>query len=316
MSNSSDVAGGTPEVSIGLPVYNGERFLGEAIDSLLQQTFPHFELVISDNASTDGTEAICREYAKRDARVRYIRQPRNRGAIWNWNFVVRAARGRFFKWASANDRCAPVMLEQCVDVLRRHENVVLCYGRTWFIDDDGSSLGEYTTDPEILEERPSRRLIRLRNELFMNNAQSGLIRLDRLLQTRLDRPYPAGDMVLMSELVLRGGYRLLPEILFYRRVGKESASRFLSKDALAQFLDPSSRGYGMASWRRHGDYVWSVLRAPVAWREKLISLRHTIRCAIWDRDALWRELRDTVLPARRSRPGTKQGASRATSLTL
>src|SRR5688572_28337892 len=94
-----------PLVSIGLPVYNGERFLSEALDSLLGQTLADFELIVSDNASTDRTAEICLAYAARDARVRYVRQQTNIGAIRNWNFVARQARGQYFKWASANDFC-------------------------------------------------------------------------------------------------------------------------------------------------------------------------------------------------------------------
>lgn len=288
-----------PEVSIGMPVFNGERFLAEAIDSLLQQTFSDFELIISDNASTDRTREICGEYAQRDGRVRYVRQPKNLGATRNWNYVARAARGRFFKWASANDLCERHMLARCVDELRRNPGVVLCYGLTSFIDDDGSPLGEYGHDPEILDESPIRRLIRLRNEMCMNNAQSGLIRRDVLMQTQLDRLYRDGDMVLMAELALRGGYRLVPDVLLYRRMGKESATRFLSEQERALFLDPDRRSCSLDSWRRHADYFTSVLRAPLSFKEKLAAIDFTLRCAFWDRGKLWRELRDVLPQVRR-----------------
>jgi glycosyltransferase involved in cell wall biosynthesis len=95
-----------PLVSVGLPVYNGERYLSRALDSILEQSLSDFELIISDNASSDTTEAICRDYARRDPRIRYVRQRENLGAPRNWNFVVHEARGRYFKWASASDYCA------------------------------------------------------------------------------------------------------------------------------------------------------------------------------------------------------------------
>jgi glycosyltransferase involved in cell wall biosynthesis len=299
MKPASDGAPSAPEVSIGMPVFNGERFLREALDSLLSQTFADFELIISDNASTDASEQICREYVRSDPRVRYIRQPRNMGAMYNWNFVVGEARGRFFKWASCNDRCEPTMLEKCVEVLRQDQNVVLCYGRTWFVDDDGSSLGACDSDPEILDPRPSQRLERLRDELHFNNAMCGLIRLDRLKETRLNPPYAAGDMVLMTELALRGGYRLLPDVLFFRRRGKKSASNMLSKQELAAFLNPVGNPLLMGSWRRHKDYLSSVLHAPIGFREKAIAFAYTLRRVYWHRGDLWRDLRSLVHRGRR-----------------
>ena len=92
-----------PSLSIGLPVYNGERFLAKAIASLLIQEFEDFELIISDNGSNDKTEAICRDAAARDSRVRYLRSNENRGATWNFRRVLEAASGEFFKYAAYDD---------------------------------------------------------------------------------------------------------------------------------------------------------------------------------------------------------------------
>lgn len=107
-----------PQVSIGMPVYNGEPFIREALDSLLAQTFTDFELIISDNASTDGTEAICREYAAKDARIRYVRQVENRGAMPNFQFVLDEALGEYFMWAAADDVWLPKFIETCVKLLK------------------------------------------------------------------------------------------------------------------------------------------------------------------------------------------------------
>src|SRR5579871_3942080 len=112
-------------VSIGLPVHNGERYLREAIDSLLAQTYRDFELIISDNGSTDGTEAICRAYAAADPRIRYYREEQNRGCAWNWNRVFALARGEIFKWAAHDDVCAPRLVERCLEALDRCPEAVL-----------------------------------------------------------------------------------------------------------------------------------------------------------------------------------------------
>lgn len=103
--------GARPAVSIGVPVYNGEKSLCLALDSLLTQTFSGFELVISDNASTDGTETICREYAARDQRIRYVRQSTNIGTAANFKFVLDEARGEYFMWAACDDTRSPDFIE-------------------------------------------------------------------------------------------------------------------------------------------------------------------------------------------------------------
>jgi glycosyltransferase involved in cell wall biosynthesis len=106
-----------PEVSIGMPVYNGENFIREALDSLLAQTFTDFELIISDNASTDGTEAICREYASHDSRIRYVRQNENRGACANFQFVLDEAIGKYFMWAACDDHWEKHFLDCALNLI-------------------------------------------------------------------------------------------------------------------------------------------------------------------------------------------------------
>lgn len=104
-------------VSIGMPVYNGEKYIRTALDCLLAQTHSNFRLLISDNASTDNTEAICREYQQRDTRIVYIRQPRNLGAAGNFQFTLDHAEGEFFMWAAYDDYWAPRFLETALDLL-------------------------------------------------------------------------------------------------------------------------------------------------------------------------------------------------------
>src|SRR5262252_3377793 len=116
-----------PTVSVGLPVYNGERYLEESIDSILAQTYTDFELIISDNASTDRTECICRRYAAADARVRYYRNERNIGGYPNHSRVFSLARGRYFRFAAHDDVCDRQLLARCVEALELHPEAVLSY---------------------------------------------------------------------------------------------------------------------------------------------------------------------------------------------
>ena len=118
-----------PRLSIGLPVFNGEQFIRAAVESILAQSFSDFELIISDNASTDMTPAICREYAQRDSRIRFIQQSENRGGAWNFNHVFSLARGSYFKWAPCDDVIAPTYLERCIEALDRTPAAVLAQAR-------------------------------------------------------------------------------------------------------------------------------------------------------------------------------------------
>jgi len=284
-------AGPVPRVTIGMPVYNGASHVAQAIDSLLSQTFGDFELIVADNASTDRTGDICSEYQARDPRVRYVRHATNRGSVFNWNFVVAEARGQYFKWASANDYCAPTQLERCVNVLDTEPAVVITYGRTAFVDDAGQLIGEYPHDIEVLDARPSVRFERVCRELRANNAQSGLIRLGTLRRTGIERSYPGGDMTLMSELALHGGFRRVPEVLLYRRMGLESATKFRSASELRTFLNPvAKKRQDFVMWQTHWDYVASMSRTPLPLGERLAVLKYILRSAWWFRSNLWREV--------------------------
>jgi GT2 family glycosyltransferase len=109
-----------PLVSIGMPVHNASRYLRNALDSLLAQDYANFEIVISDNASTDATEQICREYAEHDRRVLYHKVEQNMGAIWNFNNVFELAKGKYFMWAAYDDIRNPRCVSACVKALEAH----------------------------------------------------------------------------------------------------------------------------------------------------------------------------------------------------
>src|SRR5580698_10572389 len=127
-----------PRLTVGLPVYNGENYLAQSLEALLGQTYTDFELLISDNTSTDDTASICAHYQTADPRIRYIRQARNIGCAPNHNFVVGEARGEFFKWAAHDDLYAADLLERCVDALDKYPDVVLAHSFTALIDGSGT----------------------------------------------------------------------------------------------------------------------------------------------------------------------------------
>ena len=173
-----------PRLTIGLPVYNGEKYIAESLEALLGQTFTEFELVISDNASTDGTADVCRDYERRDSRVRYFRQPRNVGLAPNHNAVVEQARGELFKWASNDDLYARDLIERCVDALDKDQDVVLAHSWTARVDDSGTVTMAFGYP---LNTEAKRAPERFRSLLFDNGGDDdyGVMRTEVLRRTAM-----------------------------------------------------------------------------------------------------------------------------------
>ena len=213
-----------PTVSIGLPVRNGATFVAEAIESILAQTFADFELVISDNASTDATPEICRGYAAADRRIRFYRQETNIGAAPNFNLVFHRSSGRYFKWAAHDDLIRPTYLERCVAALEADPEAVLCHSIVEIVDGAGEreiyDHGAFGTGAPRQSDRLAARLRARRcTEVF------GVIRRDALHGTALIADHVGADRTLLLELALRGRFLTVPEILFVNRDHPERFTR-------------------------------------------------------------------------------------------
>jgi glycosyltransferase involved in cell wall biosynthesis len=217
----SDVA---PKVSIGMPIYNGAQYIRQAIESVLAQDFADFELIVSDNASTDGTYEICQEYAN-DPRVRLYRNERNVGAAPNYNKTVVLARGPYFKWACHDDWLASEFLSKCVEALDKDPGAVLAYPRTIVVDDDGNYLRHYDEKVDASSPDTTTRFLNLYWNLDLCNMIFGVMRIDVLRSTRMHPNFWEGDRVLLAELALRGRFIEVPEHLFYRRFGSPRSDR-------------------------------------------------------------------------------------------
>ncbi|MCK9486802.1 MAG: glycosyltransferase [Dehalococcoidia bacterium] len=301
-----DVPREPPRVSIGLPVYNGEDYLAQAVDSILAQEYADFELVVSDNGSTDATEAICREYASRDPRIRYHREERNRGAAWNFNHVVRMARGEFFRWACHDDAISPSHLRRCVEVLEdAPPSVVLAYTRSVLVDADGNAVGTFEDGLDTRGMPPHERFRLVARRLRYTHVLYGLIRREALMGTRLLGAYESSDNVLVAELSLAGEFVEIPAYLFRRRIhARMSRKANTSARSVAQWFDPSADArFYFPHARLFGEYTRAVWRAPLARGERMrtaLALRH------WAR----REVRPFILgvlsPVLRHSPATSQ----------
>lgn len=275
-----------PAVSIGMPVYNGAKYIESAIDSILAQTYTDFELIISDNASTDATEEICRRYAAADPRIRYSRNPTNLGAAPNYNRVIHLARGRYFRHAAHDDILAPTNIERCVEILDRNPDVVLVYPQMVMIDADGKQIDTREHSLELGDAKPSARFARysvLCDEGSMCDPVFGLFRTSALRQTALLGAYIAADMILLGEMALRGRIVEVPEYLFFERYHAEgSVLANPTLDDRAAWFDLNARGKLInqaPSYRWLWELCAAIVRAKLGPEETLASflaLRHWI----------------------------------------
>lgn len=287
-----------PLVSIGLPVYNGERFLASTLDSILTQTFGEFELIISDNASTDDTERICSEYAAQDRRIRYFRNEKNLGVAKNFNRVFELSSGKYFRWNSADDLCASNLVEKCKAILDKHHEVVLCHPKTMIIDENGKAIDRHNDRLDLRFPKVRDRYRQLRQNLRLCNAQYGLIRSKVLRKTTLFGNYIASDMVFLAELSLYGQFWEIPEYLFFRRFHPQASSSFTTLEQDQEFYDPETKGQVfLREWKHTFEHLRVIKRAPLNFTEKLLLDIEVLKLACWARKRLIKEL---VLPLNRS----------------
>jgi glycosyltransferase involved in cell wall biosynthesis len=258
-----------PKLSVGLPVYNGENYLAEAIDSLLGQSYTDFELIISDNASTDGTADICRGYEKLDSRIRYFRQPRNIGLAPNHNFTADQASGELFKWTSNDDLYARDLLKRCVEALDEHPHAVLAHSWTAKIDSSGNTTDAFEYPLTTASLRASERF---RSVLFDSGGDDdyGVIRTAVLRQAAKKDSYHHADRTIIAEIALYGPFYQVPDWLYFRREHAEQAGRASpTMRSRCVTMDPrrASRLRHPAV-RLYGEYVWAYIaaihRAPLS----------------------------------------------------
>jgi glycosyltransferase involved in cell wall biosynthesis len=279
-----------PKVTLGMPVYNGAQTVGAAIDSLIAQTFADWELVVGDNASTDATPQIVRDYAARDRRVRLLRHPANIGAPGNYSAVAREARGAYFKWASANDWCAPTLLERCVAALDEQPDAVLAYARTRLHEGSLDVAQDYDDGLDLRDERPSARFLKLLERMRLNNVMNGVIRTTALRKTRLLEPYFSSDCVMLGQLCLLGKFVEIPEYLFYRRMDPGSATVLRSRGEVEQFYYPNRERRLFQHWRINAAWLRTALAASIPFGEKLPILSQLVRRAYWERRDLMSDI--------------------------
>jgi glycosyltransferase involved in cell wall biosynthesis len=269
-----------PRVSVGLAVYNGENYIRDSIDSILNQTFTDFELIICDNASTDRTDEICREYAARDERVRYYRNERNIGGIMNQNRVLELSRGEFFKLAAHDDICAPEFLDQCVAALDANPDAVLAYPRTQIINEHGELFD--SDEPYVkytnawlklaLSDRPATRFREIACLPHSCHHIFGVMRMSAIGSISAWGAYAGSDRSLLARMSLLGRYVEVPECLFFLRRHSEQSINICKQSIYLYNVWYSTANKGklvLPGWSMFFEYFHAMRTAPLSLAQRI-----------------------------------------------
>ena len=270
----------SPRISIGLPVFNGERFLLETLESIAAQTFGDFEVAISDNASTDATGEIARDFALRDSRFVYSRSERNLGAAPNYNRAYSMTSGPLFKWAAHDDVLAPTYLERCLAQLEAVPDAVLCQSLFHYIDESSQILGTYASELEGVDgDRASGRFAAVVLKPHPCNEFFGLIRREALTGSLLHASFHGADRALMAQLALRGRLLVVRDPLLRMRehLTRYTRSAVRPADRLA-WHDASRAGVReLPTLRLYREYLAMVRSEPLEDRERRACLGYLAR---------------------------------------
>lgn len=286
-----------PFVFIGLPVYNAERYLSGVIESHLAQSHSNFELVISDNASTDGTPEISARYARMDRRIQVVRSPVNRGLSWNHAHLVDLARGEYFRWGAGDDIPTPGLIEEAVRLLEDDPGTVLCVPHTKNIDSDGRIIAVLPRTLDLPIDDTVERVREVLTRGYQMVYPQGLMRLGVLKETRLRWDYFGWDYVLLLELALRGRLRQTQDEFLLRRLHANQASR-VQRDANAGVarIEPTFRArWVFPHWRWQRERYRAVGEGPLTTAQKVRLYAFLAKQSWWARASF---MRDVVMNVR------------------
>lgn len=293
----------TPLASIGIPVYEGEDYLGETLDSVLAQDYPHLEIVISDNASTDSTVDIIRERSRETDRVRLVEQHENVGAAENYNIVFREARGEYFAWNAHDDLSTPDFVSAAVSALESDPDAAVAIGRPFWVDSEGTKLRPIPIPPNLGDPSPARR--------FRSAARGhpaalvfGLFRSEFVRRGHLHEPFSGSDRNFVAEMMLYGTAVPAGRAEFYLRDHDRRSVRRLNRSGLKKWAHRREGWYSPAragrivfpSWRRVSGYLKAIARAPLNPLQRVACLFAVVALLFDDRFRLLRQLtRDVVI---------------------
>jgi glycosyltransferase involved in cell wall biosynthesis len=263
-----------PIITVGLPVYNGGKFLDETISSILCQDVASLELIISDNCSTDNTRSIIERRLSSDDRIKAVFSDKNLGAAWNFNNVLRLARGKYFHWSGYDDLMDVTMLSRCIEALKEVEGSVLAYPHTRIIDLKGSFVKEYDNGMDLRQEGADRRLYQYLRNIGMANPIFGVFPTLTIRQVGGLDSYPSADLVTLARLALLGKIIEIPEPLFSRRIHEKQSWRDVGLyEGFAKWFDTSSsKKIVFTDWRVFRELLLACLRENLPLGQKILCL--------------------------------------------
>jgi glycosyltransferase involved in cell wall biosynthesis len=281
-------------VSVGMPVFNGEKYLRQTIEAILAQTYKNFELIISDNASTDKTRQICFEYTKRDDRIIYHRNEKNLGAARNYNITFNLSSGVYFKWAAHDDILDPEYLKKCVAVLDKNESILCCHSKVGRINENGILVGSYDerTLDNISSFKPHKRFADMLSQRNACWTIFGVIRASALKKTPLLGNYIGSDRNLLAELALMGRTYEIPERLMLRRDHPKAFTHvYYSRSGVRDYrkliswftTEKRRIPIVLPNWKNCFEYFRSVNRVPLELHEKYLCYQEIGRWLIRDK---------------------------------
>lgn len=224
-----------PLVSVAFPIFNEEEFIAESIDSILNQDFPNLEIIICDNASSDNTGRICEKYANMDSRISYFRHINNIGAVKNFSFGLSKAKGKYFMWAAGHDLWSPSLISQCVQLLEKFPTSTIAFGTPRWIGSEGDELEKQSGWNDTRGLNPVARFF----TIFWGSMNPVLGVMRRKDIPNIEKHnYVGGDLVILSELALKGSFAHAQNVSFYRRQNRPIENY---SDKLARYKDKDTK---------------------------------------------------------------------------
>src|SRR3989344_3083761 len=244
-------------VSIGMPTYNRAPLLGRALDSLLAQTHKNFELIISDDGSTDRTLQVCKEYALRDKRIRYIHHPQNIGHVVNFEYVMRQAKGDYFMWAADDDHWDKTFIEKLLIALEKKPkaNIAMSSFQRIFSDGEIYDTVVFEKDNDLNKLGHSALYEKVFRREPIHHCVYGIYKKD-FIDKLFSRPKPEGihwDRIFLGEVALASHIASVPEVLFFKDQHRISLKKRYKEQALGQAYRESFA---------YSKYLWRLFWSP------------------------------------------------------
>lgn len=248
-----------PLVSVGIPTFNTASTLHSLLDNVKKQTYSNLEILISDNGSTDGTPQLCHDLAEANENIRTFLHPTNRGAAWNFDYLLRMSTGSFFVWVTPGDIWHETFIERCVDLLRKNPQVSLVHSGQQRLDRNGQPVGAAFLDVRNLDDSPTERWIHAIAHMELHMAIYGVMRRADATAVRPIQPSSGSDLVFLAEMSLRGRIEQIPEVLFWKSVPPQGISDRSAREL--KFLLSGKRGLGLRHVFPHADLTLEAIRS-------------------------------------------------------